>query len=148
MAKKKISDSFRSKIAKRANGCCEYCMSQQKYASYTFPVEHIIPSIKGGSDKLNNLALACQGCNSYKYTKTVAIDPISEKEVSLFHPRKQEWADHFKWNENFTVIIGISAIGRATIHALHLNREFLINQRTIYRAYGVHPPSHSISTNK
>ena len=70
-------------------------------------------------------------------------DPESKKEVNLFHPRKDKWITHFKWNENFTVLIGLTAKGRATIQALKLNRPNLINQRVVYRAYGIHPPSHS-----
>jgi len=140
----KISSLTREQVTKRADGCCEYCMSQQKYASSNFSIEHIQPISKGGSNNLENLALACQGCNNYKYTKTTAIDPLSKKEVNLFNPREDNWVDHFQWNENFTVIKGITSSGKATIIALHLNREFLINQRTIYRAYGVHPPKHSL----
>lgn len=142
MAKTPIT--LRQQVTNRANGCCEYCMSQQKYASSTFSIEHIHPTSKGGTSDLENLALACQGCNNYKYTKFTAIDPETHKEVPLFHPRKNSWTDHFQWNENFTVIKGKTSSGRSTIKALQLNREFLINQRTIYRAYGVHPPEQSI----
>ncbi len=138
------SKTLRKQVTDRAKGCCEYCMSQAQYSSSPFSIEHIIPVSKGGTNNLINLALSCQGCNNFKYNKQKGIDPDTQSEVSLFHPRKEKWSNHFKWNENFTVVIGITPIGRATIVVLKLNRSFLINQRIIYRAYGVHPPNHSL----
>ncbi len=137
------SIKLKKQVTKRAKGCCEYCMSQEQFSSSPFSVEHIIPTSKNGSNQLNNLAFSCQGCNNYKYAKLTGFDPESNKKVKLFHPRKDKWIAHFKWNENFTVITGVTPKGRATIQALKLNRPFLINQRVVYRAYGVHPPSHS-----
>jgi len=138
------SSKLRKQVNERAKGCCEYCMSQEQFSSSPFSVEHIIPSSKSGSNQLNNLAFSCQGCNNIKYNKLVGIDPESNKEVNLFHPRKDKWVTHFKWNENFTVMIGLTVKGRATIRTLKLNRPFLINQRVVYRAYGVPPPNLSL----
>lgn len=137
------STQQRKQVTERAKGCCEYCMSQEQFSSSPFSVEHIIPTSKKGANHLNNLALSCQGCNNIKYTKLVGKDPESKKEVNLFHPRKDKWITNFKWNENFTVVIGLTAKGRATIQALKLNRANLINQRVVYHSYGIHPPSHS-----
>jgi hypothetical protein len=61
-----------------------------------------MPRSKGGTDKDDNLALACQGCNNRKYTHVEARDPVTGKLVSLYHPRRQRWADHFGWNEDRT----------------------------------------------
>ena len=94
----------------------------------------------GGSDEPDNLALACQGCNNFKYDLIHAVDPETRVSVPLFHPRQDTWAEHFRWNENYTIIIGISPTGRATVQRLKLNRDMLINQRVVYRAYGIHPP--------
>lgn len=138
------SSKLREQVTKRAKGCCEYCMSQEKYSSSPFSIEHIIPSKKDGSNKMTNLALACQGCNNHKYIKLTGIDPKTQNIVKLFHPRKDEWNLHFEWNENYTVVIGKTPKGRASIVSLKLNRPFLINQRIVYRAYGVHPPAHSL----
>ena len=40
-------------------------------------------------------------------------------------------------------MIGLTAKGRTTIQTLKLNRPYLINQRVVYHAYGIHPPNHS-----
>ncbi len=133
---------LRQFVTDRAYGC-EYCMSQEKFSSQSFSLEHIFPKILGGTDDLDNLALACQGCNNFKFTKIKVIDKETNTEVFLFNPRMNSWQDHFKWNSNFTVIIALTPIGRFTVDALQLNRDNLINQRVVYHAFGVHPPSHT-----
>ena len=136
--------NIRKLVSDRAEGCCEYCMSQEKFSSQAFSIEHIHPLSLGGNNNPDNLALACQGCNNHKYTKTFVPDPETGQDVLLFNPRTDTWLDHFQWNENHTVIKGLTPNGRATVLALKLNRDFLINQRIIYRAYGIHPPRHSV----
>ena len=60
--------------------------------------------------------------------------------ASLYHPRRQKWSDHFTWNYDCTLIIGIAPTGRATVEALHLNREGLVNLRWLLYAARKHPP--------
>lgn len=139
-----VSQKTRQLVTSRAFGCCEYCMSQEKLSSQSFSIEHIYPKVFGGDEALENLALACQGCNNFKFTKTLAIDPDTKIDVPLFNPRQDKWSIHFSWNDRFTAIISLTATGRATVKALQLNRENLINQRIVYRAYGIHPPKHSL----
>lgn len=127
-------------VRERAKGICEYCQSQENFATESFSVEHIVPVALDGETVLQNLALACQGCNSHKYTKTTAPDPTDDQLVPLYHPRQQRWADHFRWSENFLEIIGITATGRATVVALKLNRPRLVNLRRAVYGLGEHPP--------
>lgn len=136
----KISSELRREVAERAHGCCEYCYSQAKFAMQSLSIEHIIPSSRGGESSASHLALACQGCNNRKYTKIDGNDPITGEVVPLFHPRNQQWQDHFSWNEDFTLIIGITPTGRATVEELGLNREGLVNLRRILYQAGEHPP--------
>ena len=44
--------------------------------------------------------------------------------VPLFNPRSDHWNEHFRW-ENVR-LIGITAIGRATIKLLDLNRPVIL----------------------
>ncbi len=60
--------------------------------------------------------------------------------VPLYHPRHQQWADHFGWNEDFTLAIGLTPTGRATVERLQLNREGVVNLRRVLRTIGQHPP--------
>jgi hypothetical protein len=109
-----------------------------------FSAEHIEPRSEGGATSLRNLAWACQGCNNHKYNRRSARDPVTGEAMPLFHPRTQRWAEHFAWNEDGTLIFGLSPSGRATVEALHLNREGLINLRRILFAAGEHPPLESL----
>jgi len=89
---------------------------------------------------LDNLAYACGGCNRSKAARTEAPDPEDGSPTSLFHPRTQDWADHFAWSDDFTLIIGLTAVGRSTVAALHLNRPGVVNLRRVLVAVGQHPP--------
>ena len=109
-----------------------------------FVMEHIIPRSKGGKSDINNLALACPGCNSHKYNIIKSKDPLSKKQVSLFHPRNQKWAEHFTWNNDLSKMVGLTATGRATIEACKLNRQRLINRRKAFQLLGLHPPIHTL----
>jgi len=121
MSDKRVPAKQRRAIIERAQGCCEYCYSQVRFAIASFSVEHIIPQSRGGKTDLDNLALACFGCNGHKHTKIEALDPISGQIVKLYNPRKQKWYDHFRWNDDFTLVMGLTSIGRATVEALRLN---------------------------
>jgi hypothetical protein len=140
MPESHIAAEQRQAVTERARGCCEYCRSQARFSTQPFSVEHIIPRSREGKDTLDNLALACQGYNNHKYTRVEGVDPITGKAVPLYHPRHQKWRDHFTWNESFTLIIGLTPTGRATVEALHLNRVGLINFRRVLYAAGEHPP--------
>lgn len=131
----------RTEVENRAQDYCEYCRSSVKFGVQSFECEHIVPLSQGGQTTLNNLAFACGGCNRIKATRTTATDPDSGKEVPLFHPRQQQWADHFVWNEDFTLIIGLTATGRATVSALRLNRPGVVNLRQVLLVVGEHPPA-------
>jgi 5-methylcytosine-specific restriction endonuclease McrA len=120
-------------------------MTQEALDNKSFSLDHIHPISLGGSDALENLAFCCQGCNSIKYNRMNGIDPETGELLPLFNPRKDKWTAHFRWNENFTVIFGITPTGRATVATLQLNRWQLINQRAVFRIAKVHPPAHSIT---
>ena len=131
----------RQAVSARAEGVCEYCRCPERYAVQSFECEHIIPISEGGATALSNLAFACGGCNRTKATRTSAPDPESGHLVALFHPRKQLWNEHFAWNYDFTLVIGLTAIGRATVEALRLNRPGVVNLRRVLLTIAEHPPA-------
>ncbi len=141
MSERRATAQQRRAVIERARGCCEYCRSQARFAMQPFSVEHIEPRSRGGKTTQDNLALACQGCNNHKYTKTEGYDTITGDIELLYHPRRERWRDHFAWNEDFTLVIGLTPTGRATVEALLLNREGLVNLRQILYVMGEHPPA-------
>jgi hypothetical protein len=140
MSEDYITAEQKRAVAERAQGYCEYCWSQARFSPDPFSVEHIIPRSRGGTSDLSNLALSCQGCNNRKYISTEALDRVTGEMVSLYHPRQHLWTEHFTWNANFLLILGLSPMGRATVEKLQLNRTGVINLRRILRAFGEHPP--------
>jgi hypothetical protein len=68
---------------------------------------------------------------------------LTEAWERLFDPRRQIWTEHFRWSETGEEIIGLTAIGRTTVHALHLNRPLLVNARLAWVTAGWHPPPDS-----
>jgi hypothetical protein len=105
-----------------------------------FSVDHVMPRHRGGQTTVENLALACQGCNGYKSTKTEASDPQTGALTPIFNPREQQWRDHFAWDASQTLVLGITATGRASVDVLRLNRAGLVNLRRLLIASGEHPP--------
>lgn len=141
MPSEKVPLAIRRVVAIRAKNYCEYCCCPENIGTQSFTVEHIKPKQSGGETILENLAWSCFGCNSHKHTKMVAIDPETGLQVSLFHPRQQIWSDHFYWNDDFTLMIGKTAVGRTTIKALVLNRQGVVNLRRVLVLANLHPPS-------
>ena len=139
-ARRRPTHLQREAITLRANRRCEYCRTPLDLATVeNFEVEHILPVAAGGTTDLENLALSCPGCNDAKLAYTHAIDPESNEEVPLFHPRQQLWSEHFTWNEDGQRVLGLTNTGRASVVALRLNRAGLINLRRAQWALGLHP---------
>jgi hypothetical protein len=139
MSSKRPSRRLSLLIAERARWRCEYCHSPAAFSTQPFEIDHIIPRSKGGLTAEENLAFSC-GCNSHKGDKTHGRDRQTGRLVSLFHPRRQLWSQHFAWSEDFLLVIGRTATGRATVETLQLNRPELLNLRRLLLAAGEHPP--------
>src|SRR5277367_3014361 len=140
MSERRVPIALRRQVGERAGGLCEYCRSPASVSSQPFAVEHIIPKVRGGESTADNLALSCQGCNNHKYDKIDGIDPAGRDVVALYHPRRDRWRDHFAWSDDFALVVGVSPTGRASIVALRLNRESVVNLRRILGRIGKHPP--------
>lgn len=147
--RRKIPTEIQEQIRRRARYMCEYCHTTEQWQYVPFTVDHVTPLIQGGSDDLDNLALACFHCNPStgsghrrrKSDRLTALDPESEAEIPLFNPRQHIWSEHFTWSADGRFVIGLTSIGRATIEALALNRERALCIRAADVAVGRHPPA-------
>lgn len=119
---------------------CAYCQSAESLMGVTFEIEHILPVSLGGETHLHNLCLSCPTCNRHKASRIKAQDPENEIDVPLFHPREQHWNDHFAWNDDATIVNGLTPTGPATIDMLHINRPAIIRLRRYWVALNLHPP--------
>jgi hypothetical protein len=140
MAEPRMPARQREEVPSRALGCCEYCLSQEQYSPNPFSVEHLIPLVKGGTHDLDNLAWSCQGGNSRNYVNTEVLDPVTGQTVPLYHPRRDRRAAHFAWNEDQTLVIGLTPTGRATVEKLQVNRAGVVNLRWVLSSKDIHPP--------
>ena len=124
---------FYDRAAGRAQHRCEYCRAPESIFNFAFEVEHLLPVSQGGSNALNNLALACSACNRYKSDFVTGLDPETQQEISLYHPRRNVWAEHFAVDVNSAEIVGLTPTGRATIARLQMNlpRQIQARQRWI-----------------
>lgn len=135
-----LSEPLRNVVRNRAKNRCEYCLSHQDYVMGRLQIDHIQPVAKGGLDTEDNLCLACELCNQYKWTQTEAEDLETGETVALFNPRQQSWNDNFAWSKEGTEIIGKTACGRATANALRLNNRLAVTVRRNWVRAGWHPP--------
>ncbi|MDX2272118.1 MAG: HNH endonuclease signature motif containing protein [Cyanobacteriota bacterium] len=140
-----VSDSLRRYVRKRAGFLCEYCHSPEYLSPDLFTIDHIHPQSLGGSDELDNLALACRRCNNRHYNFRDGIDPEFQKTAPLFQPRQQQWSEHFVWTKDALRILGTTSTGRATCNRLDLNDDehdegAILQVRQFWVSAGWHPP--------
>lgn len=113
-------DAARRKfVRRRARNQCEYCLLPEAFSGLSHHVEHIVARQHGGSDDSDNLALACHRCNLRKGPNLTGIDASTQQVVPLFHPRRDKWNAHFR--RRGLRIVGITPVGRATVHVLAMN---------------------------
>jgi hypothetical protein len=132
-----IPDKLRKLVIQRASNRCEYCGLSQEGQEATFYIDHIIPVSAGGESIPENLALACVSCSLRKAARETAVDPLSGEEVSLYHPRQDTWNEHFHWDGVY--LVGLTAIGRATLDTLQMNRRLILAIRAEEVRLGRHP---------
>lgn len=132
-----IPASLRELVTQRANHRCEYCLIHDADTYLPHEVDHIYAEKHGGETVDENLCLSCFYCNRYKGTDLASIDPKSGEIISLFHPRKNIWTDHFK-------LVGEqiepqTAHGRVTVRLLRLNETERLLERAVLVALGRYP---------
>ena len=125
-----MDKATREIVIERAGNACEYCQlpqSAQPFAS--FHVDHVIATQHRYDDGLENLCLSCQSCNLHKGTNLTTIDLASDEIVRVFNPRSETWTDHFEIVD--FVIVGKTAVGRATARLLAMNTPSRIELRQL-----------------
>lgn len=114
-------------VAERADFCCEYCLIPESQAFIPYQIDHIIAQKHGGDSVLDNLAYSCAPCNKRKGSDVATVDRSTDRITRLYHPRRDVWFEHFRLDEAW--IEPLSAVGRATVGLLQLNRPELLIER-------------------
>ncbi len=81
------------------------------------------------------VALACIHCNRSKGPNIAGLDPDTGEIVRLFHPRTDNWTEHFVWDG--PELKAPTQIGRVTIAVLMINDPELIALRKALQEEGV-----------
>jgi hypothetical protein len=141
MSTARVSLALRRLVAAAANHRCGYCLTSELITGTPLEIEHLLPESRGGRTIEENLWLACRPCNLHKSDRVAAVDPETGEAADLFNPRRDCWTDHFAWSPNGLRIEGRTAVGRAAVLALHLNRPTLLVARQTWVRFGLHPPT-------
>jgi len=96
MSGRRIPAALRALVHQRAGGCCEYCHIHEDDVLAPHEPDHIVAEQHGGPTTANNLAFSCYHCNRHKGTNLASADPATCQSVFLFHPRRDNWTEHFK----------------------------------------------------
>lgn len=139
-----VDADVRRKVIERAGRCCEYCRMSEEDRIIPFQVDHIVAIKHSGNDDINNLCFACYKCNAYKGSNIASIDYETGNPVFLYHPRKQNWDDHFRLNG--AVIEPLTAEGRVTVFLLRFNLSERIKRRQALIKLNRYPCQPSEST--
>jgi hypothetical protein len=134
-----VTKELNLRVRRRARGLCEYCRLPEALDPWAFHVDHIIAEQHEGQSKFNNLALACSRCNRNKGPNIAGLDNRTHEIVRLYHPRRDQWMDHFRWHG--PRLLGLTPIGRVTIRVLAINHPDVVAFRRELIAEGVFPPA-------
>jgi len=123
-----VTEATKVLVRQRAGFRCEYChLHQDDSPLAALHIEPVRPRKHGGSDHESNLCLACIDCNLHKGANLTGIDPVTGAVTELFHPRRQQWEDHFAWTGIH--LQGITVIGRTAIQVLCMNSDDQLDLR-------------------
>lgn len=136
-----VSAELRRQVRADAGHRCGYCRTSELLTGTPLEIEHLIPEAAGGPTVRENLWMACHRCNEYKGARTQAVDPLTGDATPLYNPRTQSWREHFTWSPDGALVIGLTPCGRATVEALRLNHETLVEARRFWVIAGWHPPA-------
>ena len=132
-----ISAALRSAMRERAAGRCEYCRVHEDDVLAPHEPDHIVAEQHGGETSEENLAFACYHCNRLKGTNLASLDLETGQQVFLFHPRRDDWPEHF--SVEGARIVPHTAIGRATAALLKLNSSERLESRETLKLAGRYP---------
>jgi hypothetical protein len=130
-----VSAALRTLVRNRAAGRCEYCLLHEKDAWVPHEPDHIVATKHRGRTDEANLAWTCMVCNRHKGTDVASVE--EDRVVRLFHPRRDQWARHFRLQG--ARIQGRTAVGRVTVQLLQFNRPDRVRLRRLLIAAGCYP---------
>lgn len=112
--KKKNGVRFsRTNLLIRDNFTCQYC--DKTLGSHDLTIDHVIPRVKGGKTRWDNVVCSCYVCNSIKghknhmKPKKAAVKPDyyqlleNARKMHITIPT-EKWLQYLNWNESLVTI--------------------------------------------
>jgi hypothetical protein len=130
-----MDETLRQLVRDRAGNRCEYCGLPAEFTDAPFQVDHIIAEKHHGSTNADNLSWSCLYCNSFKGPNIAGWSEEEQAVVRLFHPRRDEWYEHFIWDG--PRLLGLTSIGRVTIDVLRINDPEAVEFRRLLLELGI-----------
>ncbi len=144
MTRARVPQSLRQRVLAESRNQCAYCHALISITGVRPVIDHIIPEAAGGQTVWENLCAACHSCNEFKGAQSEAEDSLTGERVPLFHPRRQQWREHFCWSEDGSEILDLTPTGRATLAVLHMNHPIIIEAGRRWARVGWHPPQEDV----
>ena len=134
-----LPNALRQRLVTVDDHRCAYCHTPQANSGSPMVVDHLCPLSRGGETTFDNLCFACYRCNLFKGSQVEAIDPLSGEMTPLYHARSDRWSEHFAWDEASLRIFGLTPVGRATVTALNMNNDVILDARRNWVRLGWRP---------
>ncbi|MCB9304620.1 MAG: HNH endonuclease [Lewinellaceae bacterium] len=132
-----VPEKLRSLVIARASHCCEYCLMHDSDLIFSGHIDHIISLKHEGPTEAGNLAYSCLVCNVNKGTDVASYLREEDEYYPLFHPRRDNWHEHFYLQEGR--IIAKTKIGEVTVRILQFNRTDRVQRRLLLEKVGRYP---------
>lgn len=132
-----IDRQLRRLVATRADHLCEYCLIHEQDTALGCAVDHIISLKHGGETNADNLAYACIFCNRFKGSDIGSIIWQTKELTRFYHPRRDNWLEHFHLEDYF--IQPITDIGEVTARILGFNQQSRLLERQLLMSKNKYP---------
>ena len=128
---------LRRLVAQRADNLCEYCLIAEHDTILGCAIDHIISIKHGGSSNIDNLAYCCVYCNRFKDSDIGSIIIDKKEFVRFYHPRWDNWLEHFHLEDY--LIQPITDIGEVTARILGFNQQSRLLERQLLISKNKYP---------
>jgi hypothetical protein len=134
-----VTKATRAFVRERAKSRCEYYRAPEIVTGGPFEVDHIIPQASTGGDEVDNLALCCNSCNTWKADHMFRHRSGNAPEDSAFQPAPGCLGRAFSVRLSKVSAAGQNGERPATIDRLRMNSTYQIEARKYWVEAKLYP---------